>query len=157
MRRAEHHSRALQTVVAAVVIAALICAAALSTFLPANDDSLRVQLGALESSISEALTLARADDERTITRSFFDTELDLLRQDVSGARSALLSSRPLPELRGRFEEAARLAASAEGALHAVATPGARAESVIAGQATLGAIRERVNAMEQELQPPPHAR
>jgi len=151
MRRAEHHSRALQTVAAAVVIAALIFAVALATFLPANRDTLRVHLGTLRTSMAEALTLARADDERRVGRSFFDTELGLLRDDMTSTQQALAGARPLPELRERFAETARIAATAADAMRILALPGARAESVIAGQATLVGLQSRVQEMEQELQ------
>lgn len=151
MRRAEHHSRALLTVVAAVVIAALIFAVALATFLPANQDTLRVNLGTIRTSIAEALTLARADDERRVGGSFFTTELGLLRDDMATTQRALAGSRPLPELKDRFAETAQIAATAADAMRALALPGARAESVIAGQATLVGLQARVQEMELELQ------
>jgi hypothetical protein len=152
MRRAEHHSRALQTAVAGVVIAAFIAAIALATFLPANEDTLRVHLATIGTSTAEGLTLTRGDDEERLTRSFYDTELELLWKDVEKASSSLASARPEPELRSRFVEAMGLASEAAAGLRTLAAPGARAESVIAGQATLGAIHARAKAMEQELEP-----
>ena len=152
MRRAEHHSRALLTAVAGVVIAALIAAIALATFLPANEDTLRVHLATIGTSTAEGLTLTRGDDEERLTRSFYDTELELLRQDVQRTASSLASARPEPHLRAKFAETMGLATQAAAGLRTLAAPGARAESVIAGQATLGAIHARVKAIEQELEP-----
>ncbi|HYJ34272.1 MAG TPA: hypothetical protein VE326_13755 [Candidatus Binatia bacterium] len=151
MRRAEHHSRALQTVVAAVVVAALAFAIALATFLPANQDTLRVNLNSIGTSAAEGLTLARGDDESRLTRNFYDVELELLRDDLDHVVANLGHARPLPELRGRFAEATALAGSASRALRALAVPGAPAESVVAGQATLVSITSRVDSLKQELE------
>jgi hypothetical protein len=151
MRRAEHHSRALQTAIVGVAVAALIFGFALAKLLPANSDTLRVHLGTLESSIAEALTLARADDEGRLTRNYFETELDLLREDVEKTAEGLASSRPEPELRPRFAEAEGLARSAADGLRALGVAGAPAESVIAGEATLASIQARAKAMKHELE------
>jgi hypothetical protein len=150
MRRAEHHSRALHTTVAGVVLAAITFAVALGTVLPANEDTLRVHLRTIGTSAAEGLTLARADDEGRVTRNFYDTELHLLRMDVERTSARLAGARPKPELRAKFAEAIDLAAAAAGGLRSLAIPGARAESVIAGQATLAAVQSRVKAMEQDL-------
>lgn len=152
MRPAEHRSRALQTAIAVVLVAALLFAFALATFLPANDDSLRVHLATLETSASEGLTLARADDEERVPRHFYDTEMELLRKDAEKTSKSLVSARPLVELRPRFAEAAWLAGAAARDLAALGKTGALKESVIAAQATLGAVKARAKAMDQELGP-----
>jgi len=136
--------------IAAVVLAALISAVALATFLPANADSLRVHLNTLSSAIAEGLTLARGDDEAKLTRSFYDTELGLLRKDAEETAARVASARALPELQPKFAETASLATIVAARLRDLALPGAPAESVIAAQATLQSVQTRLKQIEEEL-------
>jgi hypothetical protein len=152
MRRAEHSGHGLQVVITGVAAAALIFWAALSLYLPANEDTLRVHLSTLRSSAGEGLTLTRADDERRVTGCFYGVELELLRSDTEKTARSLAWARAEPDLRPRFLEAAGLAQEAARKLHALGVPGAPSESVVAAQATLADIQARVKQMEQEIRP-----
>jgi len=150
MRPGEHGSRGLQTVIAAILVAGLIFALSLATFLPANEDSLRVHLGTVRASVAEGLTLTRADDEKRVTRAFYDTELEMIRRDVEQAAGALARARTEPGLEGRFQAAAALAREAARRLYALGVPGAPSESVVAALATLAQIQARALDMEQAI-------
>lgn len=150
MRPGEHGSHGLQTLIAAILVAGLIFTLSLATFLPANEDSLRVHLGTVRASVAEGLTLTRADDEKRVTRAFYDTELELIRRDVERAAGALASARTEPGLEARFQAAAGLAREAARRLYAVGVPGAPSESVVAALATLAQIQARARDMERSI-------
>jgi hypothetical protein len=121
-------------------------------FAPANADALRVHVGTVRSSVSEALLISATGDAGHLPRPFRRTEVELLQRDVDSAARSLAIAQPEPELRDRFAEAANLASVAAAGLHTLAMEGAPAESVIAAQATLAELVLRVQALERELGP-----
>jgi hypothetical protein len=152
VRRAEHSGRTLIWVISWLIVATLVFWALTVAFARASADDLRVHVGTVRSSVSEALLISATADAGHLPRPYQRTEVELLEQDVDSAARSLATAKPEPELRDRFAEASGLAAAAAVGLRTLAAEGAPAESVIAAQATLAGLLLRVQAIERELGP-----
>lgn len=152
VRRAEHSGRTLLWVISWLVVAVLVFWLLTVALAPANADALRVQVGTVRSSVSEALLVTAGGDAGRLPQSFRRTEVELLGRDVDSAARSLAIARPEPELRERFAEAAGLASAAAAGLRTLATESAPPESLIAAQATLAELVLRIQEIERELEP-----
>jgi hypothetical protein len=152
VRRAEHSGRTLLGIISWLVVAALVFWLLTMALAPANADALRVQVGTVRSSVSEALLVSASGDAGRLPRPFRRTEVELLGRDVDSAARILATAQPEPELRERFAEAAGLAATAAAGLRTLAPRSAPPESLIAAQATLAELVLRIQEIERELEP-----
>lgn len=152
VRRAEHSGRTLIWVISWLVVAALVFWLLTMALAPANADTLRVHIGTLRSSVSEALLVTASADAGRLTGRFRRTQVELLQHEVDSAARSLATAKPEPELRERFTEAAGLASSAATALHTLMRESVPPESTIAAQATLAELIRRVQEIERELGP-----
>jgi hypothetical protein len=152
VRRAEHSGRALLWVIAWLAVAALTFWLLTVALSPANQDELRVQVGVVRSSVSEALLVTAGGDAGRLPRTFRRTEVEFLGHDVDVAARSLATARPEPELHDRFAEAAGLASSAAAGLRTLAAESAPPESLIAAQATLAELFLRIQEIEREIEP-----
>jgi hypothetical protein len=76
---------------------------------PAGPDNLKVEVGDLRSYISEAERIIEQAKAGNLTASFFQTEVEMLRDKVGTTSQNIGAEKPRPGLEAKFTEAHRLA------------------------------------------------
>jgi hypothetical protein len=106
----------MQIIIALLIVGGAAWWFAFEELKPAGPDDLKVEVGDLRSTVSEAERIIEQAAAGKLTAQFFRVELEMLRDQVETARKNIGAEQPQPGLEVKFAEARRLAETGRDAI-----------------------------------------
>jgi len=144
----------IQFIATGVVLAIVVTVACITAGSREIDRAqLKIQAGELRSYASSAALLVEQARQQKLTRAFWSTQLDQLRESAQSAADTLHRAQPTQGLEGRVDQSRRIADELVGAVHALAGAGTDAPHLQRIESDLNTLTSEAEALRTSLQEP----
>jgi hypothetical protein len=150
MRQASQGVKFMQSIIALLIVGGATWWFAFEALQPAGPDDLKVEVGDLRSSISEAEQIIEQAEAGKLTATFFQVELELLRDQAETARKNLGAEKPQPGLEGKFAAARGLAETARDVISRLLPLFNQPQQMNSEKAKLEKVSQQAVALEESL-------